>query len=356
VSDKFIYKNSRGQFDLSYAGTKWAVREMAKEGEAIRIKDHPKMERCVMDPEWLTVTVLAERVLVDRESSRQVILDSTIGSSRVWIKQKLNDGRIIPDEFFFSKGVSKATRNAQQSLMDQDFKKKMIDLLVKKQTGQLPPSAAKPAKKAAPAAPAPGPTSVGGSVGPAPSSAGVGGAAPAPQKPSGQPAAAPAAAGPAKSPPAKPQAAPAKPAAPAAPPAAAKPAVPNTTKPAPSQAPREAALDVMCQRFLIVLKQASGAGQDLPKALAFLKALTGKEAVNKLSKEEITELGPILHGLTKGASRHEGGIIYDAVTGEQLYPRTEAQYEPAPEPQVEAPADPVPVSGDGAPEPSEPMF
>jgi hypothetical protein len=348
VSDKFIYKNSRGQFELSYAGTKWAIRKMADQGEAIRIKGHPKVDRCVIDPEYITVTVLSERVKVDRDAKCEIVLDNTVGSSRGWIKQKLLDGRIVPDEFFYNKTISKATRNAQQAMLPQDFKKEMIDLLVKKQAGQLPPSAAKAPKKAA-APPA-------GAAAPAP------GAPAAAQKPAG-PAAAPAkAAAPAQPPPTKP--APQKPATTAAPaaqaakpaaPAAQKPAVPNTTKPAPGQSPREAGLDVMCQRFLIVLRQASGAGQDLPKALAFLAALTGKDAVNKLSKEEIAELGPVLHGLTKGASRHENGVIYDAVTGEQLYPRTEAQQEPVSEPQAEPVSTQQSDPSDG-PEPTEPMF
>ena len=127
--DKFIYKNSRGQFELSYAGTKWAVREMANQGEAIRIDGHPKIERCVIDPEYITVTILAKRVKVDREARAETLLDTTLGSARGWIKQKLNDGRVIPDEHFFTKTVSKATRNVQQSLMPQDFKKEIIEAL-----------------------------------------------------------------------------------------------------------------------------------------------------------------------------------------------------------------------------------
>ncbi len=76
--DKFIYKNSRGQFELSYAGTKWAVREMANQGEAIRIDGHPKIERCVIDPEYITVTILAKRVKVDREARAETLLDTTL--------------------------------------------------------------------------------------------------------------------------------------------------------------------------------------------------------------------------------------------------------------------------------------
>jgi hypothetical protein len=125
--------------------------------------------------------------------------------------------------------------------------------------------------------------------------------------------------------------------------------VPNTTKSAPGQPPRDAALDVLHQRFEVVLRQASGAGADRAKALGLLKALTGQDAVSKLSKEEITVLGPILSGVAKGGNRLENGVVYDAVTGDQLYPAPEAQAEPQAEPQT------VPPSDEGPP-PEEPMF
>ena len=328
MSDKFIYKNSRGQYELSYSGTKWAVREMANRGEAIRVEDHPKVDRCPVDPEYITVTVLAKRVKVDRDAKCETVLDNNVGASRGWTKQKLLDGRIIPDEFFYNKTISKATRNVQQSLIPQDFKREIIELLVKKQNGQLPPSAAKAPKKPAPApagAPAAAPPASG-----APQAAQK--APPAASKPAGPTQGPPKPAPAASAAPQKPAPAPAAASAGAAAPKAA--AVANTTKPAPGQPPREAALDVMCQRFEIVLKQASGAGADRVKMTAFLKTLTGKDAVNKLSKGEIQELGPILHGLTKGASRYEAGVIYDSVTGEQTYPKSEPQHEEAPgEPQ-----------------------
>ncbi len=62
--DKFIYKNKRGEFELTYAGTKWVVRQMAEIGEAIRVDTHPKTARCEIDPEYLTCTVLGKRVKV----------------------------------------------------------------------------------------------------------------------------------------------------------------------------------------------------------------------------------------------------------------------------------------------------
>jgi len=350
--DKFIYKNSRGQFELSYAGTKWAVREMANQGEAIRIDGHPKIERCVIDPEYITVTILAKRVKVDREARAETLLDTTLGSARGWIKQKLNDGRVIPDEHFFTKTVSKATRNVQQSLMPQDFKKEIIEALKAMQNGGSAPGRT-PGRGAAPAKPPAKPPSQ-----PQKPPAAAGTSAPAPTPPAETTAAAP------PTPPAKPAAAPAKPAAaapkaaapaaakPAAPPAkpaaapAPKPAaVPNTTKSAPAQTPREAGMDVLFQRFEVVLKQASRA-PDRPKMLAFLKQITGKDAVTALTREEITELGPILNELSKGSCQYAEGAIRDIVTGEVLWPKQQEQFEPQPEQQVEE----APVEG------AEPLF
>lgn len=358
--DKFIYKNSRGQYELSYAGTKWAVREMANRGEAIRIDGHPKVERCVIDPEYITVTVLAKRVKVDRESHVETVLDTTIGSARGWIKQKLQDGRVISDDFFYSKSVSKAVRNSQQALMAQDFKREMIEALKVMQAGGAAPTArsrgpgrppgstnkaAPPVQKTSPAQPAPG-----AAPGAAPAPAqGAPQAAPA-QKPAAPaqssnkpPGAAPAAPPGAQKPAAPPAAAPAKPAA-----APARPTAPNTTRPAPAQSPKDAAMDVLFQRFEVVLKQASGFTQDRPKMLGFLKQLTGKESVTAMSREEIQELGPILNGISKGGSRFENGTIYDNVTGEVLWPRQPEQAELPVEPQVEAPPEEVPAE--------EPMF
>ncbi len=128
--DKFIYTNTRGILELSYAGTKWAIRKMAERGEAVRITGHPQITLCPMDSEYIVATVLAERVLIDRESGKEVRLDSTVGSSRNWKKQTLRDKKtVIPDPHFLKKAVSVATRNVQQMLMPFEFKKRMIDEL-----------------------------------------------------------------------------------------------------------------------------------------------------------------------------------------------------------------------------------
>src|SRR5436190_10549967 len=73
--EKFIYKNSRGQWELSYAGTKWVAREMEKHGEVIRIKSRT-VDRCPLEPaEHIIVDVFAERVVIAEGS------ETTYGST-----------------------------------------------------------------------------------------------------------------------------------------------------------------------------------------------------------------------------------------------------------------------------------
>ena len=104
-------------------------------------------------------------------------------------------------------------------------------------------------------------------------------------------------------------------------------------------------MDVLFQRFEVVLKQASRA-TDRPMMLAFLKQITGKDAVTALTREEITELGPILNSLSKGAYQYAEEAIRDIVTGEIIWPKQPEQFEAPPEQQAEEPA----------PESAEPLF
>src|SRR5260221_7204146 len=104
--EKFIYENKRGEWALTAEGTKWVVREMADKGEAIRMDGHPKVERDLVDPEWMTCSVLGKRVKVDREGKSEMILDTNSGSARTWIKQKHgkdNNAKVIPDDFWYTK-------------------------------------------------------------------------------------------------------------------------------------------------------------------------------------------------------------------------------------------------------------
>jgi hypothetical protein len=194
----FVYINKRGQAELTYAGTKWAVRELAQRGEAIRITHDPKVERCPIDPEYIMVTIRGARYKVYTESKAEVMLDTSVGAARNWKSQKLTSGQVIPDENFFKKAVGVATRNAMQSLLPQDFLKEMVEILADKkralERGETKPPAKKATATAKPEAPAAEKSS----------------AAAAPAQP-----AAPAATAPAT--PAQPAATPAKPAEPAKP-------------------------------------------------------------------------------------------------------------------------------------------
>jgi len=121
--------------------------------------------------------------------------------------------------------------------------------------------------------------------------------------------------------------------------------VPHQTQTPPSQPPRQAAIDVLHQRFEIVLKQAIGTN-DRNVALQALYKLTGFQRITDLSKELMEELGPVLNRVVKQELRYGEGVIWDPITSEYLFPKPQPQYEEAPQPQEE----PAP------PPAEEPMF
>lgn len=398
--EKFIYKNSRGQQELSYAGTKWVVRQMANMGEAIRV-DLPKKERCPIDPEYILVDIIGKRVKIDRDANVETILDSNVGSARGWCKQRLKDGRTVPDEFFYNKTVSKATRNVLQMLIPPDLKREMISRLEKMQGGgggnrppqgrppgqpqqQRPPGASAPQQPRPPGPPQQQQTPPQQQRSPAPPgrppTGGFAGEAPFPASPSeGQAPSPPQRQAPPppqqQRPPAPPQqqrqappsaqrqvAPPQQQRPPAPPPQRQAPPppqqqqlrpqqqVPHQTQSRPDQTPREAAIDVLQQRFEIVLKQAAQTN-DRNQALTALYALTGYQKITDLPKELIVEMGPVLHKVAKGELRMENGQISDFVTGEILYPKQAPQYEEPPVPQEEPPMEEPPPQ-----QAPEPMF
>lgn len=407
--EKFIYKNSRGQQELSYAGTKWVVRQMANMGEAIRV-DLPKKERCPIDPEYILVDIIGKRVKIDRDANCETMLDTNVGSARGWCKQKLKDGRVVPDEFFYNKTVSKATRNVLQMLIPPDLKREMISRLEKMQGagGNRPPQGRPPGapqqQQRPPGAPPqqqqrpPGPPQQQQAPPqqqrpPAPTgrppTGGFAGEAPFPASPSQDQAPPPPPQRQAPPPPQQQQQRPPAPPPqqqrqappppppqqqrqapppqqqrpPAPPPQRQAPPppppqqqqlrqqVPHTTQSRPDQAPREAAIDVLQQRFEIVLKQAAQTN-DRNQALTALYALTGYQKITDLPKELIVEMGPVLHKVAKGELRMENGQISDFVTGEIMYPKQAPQYEEPLPPQVDPPMDEPPQQ----PQAPEPMF
>jgi hypothetical protein len=341
--DKFIYKNKRGEHELTYAGTKWVVRQMAELGEAIRVDGHPKYERCVLNPEYITCTVLGKRIKVDREAKSETVLDTTIGSARQWSKQKINEGKtIIDDEHFFSKCISRATRNLQLSLIPTDFKKVMIEKLKEMQAkgggqGQnRPPQGQQNRQQSSPAGH--GPPGGAGPGGPAQGAAAPGGA----QKPAG-PAQGP------QQPPVGAAAPGGQPRPQGQPPANAgqqkqtQPQRPQTQQ-RPAN-PSEASLEAVQQGFRGVFLQFAGT-EDKPTLQKILKALTGKIAITDLERGLMVELGPLLRRKIKGELKWNGTALHEIKTGEQLWPKPAPQEEPMPEPQhEEAP----PPQDDGIP-------
>jgi hypothetical protein len=318
--DKFIYADPRGNFELTYAGAKWVVRKMAEEGEAIRVDGHPKVDRCVIDPDYITCTVIGKRVKVNLDSKAETVLDTTIGSARGWIKQKIgkDNPKIVPDDFFFNKTVSKATRNMQLSLIPTDFKKAMIEKLKGMRGAQGAQS-----HQSRP------PQGAGAPVG---QSKGAAAPAPAGQPKGAAPAGAPA--GESTTKPAAPPASPAIPAAPAAgatpPKQTAKPVQPKTQTTTPATAPIETVQHGFRAVFVAFAKT-----EDNVTLKKILKALTGKTAVTDLERELMLELGPLLRRAINNQVKWNGSSLHEISSGEQLWPKVEPQVDPTPEPQHE---------------------
>lgn len=333
--EKFIYQNKRQEWALTAEATKWIVREMADKGEVIRIDGHPKVERDLVDPEWMTCSVLGNRVKVDREGKSEMVLDSNIGSARTWIKQKIgkdDNAKIIPDEFWYTKVVSKATRNLQQSMIPNDFKKAIITRLLEIKNGKPGGTTTQQRQTQGPPAGqgAPGGGAAQGQGSPKP------GGAPGSQQPAGAgaPGGPPAGAGapggqakpPGQAPPNQGQANQGQ----QKPPQPGKPA--GQQKPAAS--PSEMSLEAVQQGFRAVFMQFAGT-EDKPTLQKILKALTGKTAVTDLEKGLMIELGPLLRRKIKGEVKFNGTALHETKTGEQLWPKPTPQEEPMPEPQHE---------------------
>jgi hypothetical protein len=319
--DKFIYENKRGEWDLTYAGTKWVVRKMAEDGEAIRVDGHPKVERCPIDPEYITCTVLGSRYKVDHDTKSQTLLDTNVGAARGWIKMQTRNGP-IPDEFFFNKTTSRAIRNLMLALIPTDFKRRMIDHLRKGGAG------ASPARSQGQGAPQGQrqQTAPAGAAGPGPGAGqpaqGQGGAKSQGQAapPAGQGATQQKTAGAAKPPGQRPP-----------PGNAQRPAGGGQGQQRPA-GPGEAPIETVQQQFNAVLQAA--VGNDKGALQRALKSLTGKTLVTELARETMVELGPILRLLAKKEVKWTGTAIVDPKSGTQLWPKPAPQPDPQPEPSL----------------------
>lgn len=315
VTENYIYepkykdgtpmRNERGEpvIGLSYAGVNWACREFSKHGEAIRIVSKPEIQPDPIDPEYVIVSVVAQRVAVNTENGKEIGLDSSVGVKRQWVKMMKKDRSVVTDPFWAEKATSKAQRNAKKSLIPEDFVKQIIKRALENRKNPKPPASTKPAGPAKPAAPS----------------------APSTQRavppPPGQKAVAPPA-------PAQEQ----KTSAPPPPPSPAK----QPQKPAPASP-----IGALRQKFWVVLKSACQV-QDEPKARAYLKAFTGKEKVSDLDEPTLKSLGNILREVTQSVNAIQnaptGGLqIVDQVSGGVLWPQAAATPQDAQEAPPAAP-------------------
>lgn len=327
VTDKFVYEmkgmradNGEPVIGLSYAGTNWACREYAKQGECIRVMGRPEILPDPLNPQYVVAVVTVQRFAIDPETKRETPLDSTFGIKRQWSmmkKKKWENGvcvgeEVIPDPFYMEKSLSKAIRNGKQALIPTDVVKKLISraLEVKGRGPGRPPGSG--GKQAAAAKPAP--------------------AQPAqpvqPQQASKPEEAKPAQATPAQT---------AKPEEPKAPPAQAAPAAaPARTPITPDQAVVKGSKDALVQKFEVVLKKAMGTTDSL-LARQFLKAISGTDRINDFSEEDLTKYGRILQGIGKGLYKlaEDKSHITEAATGKVVWGSVPAAAPAAPPPAEE---------------------
>lgn len=337
VTDKYIYTFKQGGQDvtgLSFAGTNWAAREFAKQGEVIRIVSGPKVDIDPSDPDYMLICVIAQRFAVNKETGKEVALDSAPGAKRQWRfmeKKKyneqgeLNGKEVVPDPFWYEKGVSKATRNGKQALMPTDFVKRLISRAIDSKNGknvqsrnqqyqqrqqqpqqgqgQRPPQQTPPQQPSQGAAQQPAQAKpMGAPPGAAPSAAAPGPVHQGPRSAAAAPQ------------PSSTAVAPAAPAQPVPPPPVQPPvqaASPPPSPPAPPAAPpqqQEMPKDVMVQKLDAVLK-AVFATQDTATARQGLHRITGFGSPADMPPDQIRALGNILNGVVKKQSRIDGNKI-----------------------------------------------
>lgn len=274
ASEKYIYELKQTGEDgqpvmgLSYAGTNWACRELAQQGEVIRVVKQEDVSDPA-DPEFIKIAVMTQRFKIDKETGRETALDSHISGKRqprnmtknVW-ENGVKKGTVsAPDPFAWEKCLSKAVRNAKQALMPADMVRKLI-AKVKTEAGK--PKSAGSSKLSTPQADSK-PT-------------------PAAPPQGTQP--------PAKSAPPTQQAAP-QPAASAAPPETAKPKMSK---------------EVLIQKLDAVTKILFQT-QDGAVARQKLAALTGKASPSELVEEQIKNIGNAINAVVKKTAAIEGNDI-----------------------------------------------
>jgi|FLYK01.1.fsa_nt_gi hypothetical protein len=317
VTERFVYElplkdpqTGKNVVGLSYAGTNWACREYARQGEVIRIVGKPDYQPDPTDDNYVIITVMAQRFAVHPDTGKEIPLDTAPGVKRQWRKMKKNvyqngqkvDEEIVDDPFFWEKGLSKACRNAKQALIPTDIVKTLI-------------AKALELKRAGP-----------------PTGDGAGRAG---QKPQGTPKAAPGR--PAASPP--PESAAPSTGASQTPPAAAKPTSGSSAPPPPTPAPAAGPADkpTLIQQIDAVIKKAYKTS-DTAAARREFKKLVGTDKLGDLPEETIRKVGKLLQGYIKGQHKlsPDGTKILDA-SGTVLWPETPPEPQPEEE-EEETPA------------------
>jgi hypothetical protein len=332
VTDKYVYSFKQAGQDvtgLSYAGTNWACREFAKQGEVIRVI-HKDSIVDPINPEYIVITITAQRFAVNLETNRETPLDSTFGIKRQWTKMKKRrydaqgnvvGEEIVEDPHFWEKGTSKAIRNAKQALIPTDMVKKLIQEALKTKNSssvrpgdqraqrQTQATKSQQAQSQGPEEPKPAST---------------------PQTPPAQTAK------PAQAPQATP-AQTAKPEEPKAPPTQAAPAAaPARTPITPDQAIVKGSKDALVQKFEVVLKKAMGTADPL-LARQYLKAISGTDRITDFSEEDLTKYGRVLQGIGKGLYKlaDDKSHVTETATGKVIWGSVPAAAPAAPPPAEE---------------------
>lgn len=295
VTDKYVYelkgvKDERGNqvVGLSYAGTNWACREYAKQGELIRVNPKPEVVLDPSDDEYVIVVVTAQRWSVDRETGKEIPLDTALGVKRQWKKQLRNiweNGRVvrqeaIDDKFFMEKAFSKAQRNAKQALIPTDFVTQIIQKALAQKNGKTvqrpqgsPPQQNRPAPRGQSPAPRPQTASK-------------------PQQPK-----------PPQNPPASNPAQPSGP----SPSSQSSPSSPAPSAPAGASASGDSGggdLSAMRAKFWAFLKQAAGAKDD-EAARNVLKGLVGMQ-LQQIPIDTLKSLGRLLWSCVRNEHKFDG--------------------------------------------------
>lgn len=280
-TDQFIYSfpmQGKTVVGLSYAGVLWACREYAKQGEAIRVKGHPQVMADPFDPDNALISVIVERVSINKENGKPTHLDSEVGtkSQPRFMKKKKYDqsNQYVGEEkavdpFWYEKGVSKASRNGKKKLIPNDFQNKLIAMISdpKRKGG----GAVKKIEPQAQAAPPPS----------------------APKAPASPP---PAAQAPAAPPPPTP--------------------APPAQKPAAASAPASPDKIALLKKLDAVARQVFGFS-DGAQVVEKIRVMTGSHP-SEFSEEQIKKIGTLLQGVAKKVNRVDGDRLIRIADGALL--------------------------------------